>query len=94
MSLSLDQPAVSSSRKPVVENEPIKLEVSVPVESAIEETPDQIDEEELRRRKEAERLEQEGLNATIDSIFTLPSDEEVKSPLRKFQLHFQEVDPY
>ena len=45
-----------------------------------------FDDEELRRRREeAERQEQEGLNATIDSIFTLPDDEDVR-PLSPSEL--------
>ena len=85
MSLSLDHPANSTDRKPVVETETITEGVVAPVESApVENEPPKIDEEELKRRLEAERLEQEGLNATIDSIFTLPSDDEVKTPLREY----------
>lgn len=58
---------------------------TTPVESAVDfaELPPEVDEEEQRRRQEEEEREKEGLNATIDSIFTLPDDEEV-APIRKF----------
>lgn len=86
MSASLHD-STSSDRKPkpVIVEETATQDVAAPVESAVDFTDfPEISEEERRRREEEEEREKEGLNATIDSIFTLPDDEEVsKSPIRK-----------
>ena len=75
--MSLDTPhsIATSPRNPVVVGETVTVETTPVVNTAPVVA---IDEEELKRREEAERHEQEGLNATIDSIFTLPDDEEVR----------------
>jgi hypothetical protein len=81
--MSLDQSDTSERKPVVVASEPVAAKTTTVVESApLELSP--VDEDELKRREEEERLEQEGLNATIDSIFTLPSDDEVKPHLRTF----------
>ena len=78
--MSLDAPSSNSSqRDPVVFRETTTTDTT-PVFMA---TPRVVDEEELRRREEAERHDQEGLNATIDSIFTLPDDDDVRPHSRK-----------
>ena len=77
MSMSLED---TNERKPVVESGPVTVVTNTIVESepTDEAPPAPIDEEELKRLKEQERLEQEGLDATFDSIFTLPDDDEVR----------------
>lgn len=75
---------VSPPKQPLVE-ETATVEVAPAVESSVDlEELLHLDEEERQRRLEAEKREKDGLNATIDSIFTLPDDEEVsRSPIRK-----------
>ena len=78
---------------PTSQRNPINESVTVGTAPVVQATPVVvIDDEELKRREEAERQEQEGLNATIDSIFTLPDDEEVR-PLSpsKFSLLLLEI---
>lgn len=89
MSASLhDQTKSDQKPKKAIVEETAEQGFAPSVENAVDFTDfsaPEIDEEERRQREEEERREKEGLNATIDSIFTLPDDEEVsKSPLRKF----------
>uniref|UniRef100_A0A7M5VG81 FERM domain-containing protein n=1 Tax=Clytia hemisphaerica TaxID=252671 RepID=A0A7M5VG81_9CNID len=74
MSTSLEQPA---PEKPAPKKNVVTIETITPATTFVVESAP-YDEEEARKRQEEERLEQEGLNATIDSIFTLPDDDEVR----------------
>ena len=75
MSTSLEQ---TVPEKPAQKKNVVTIETITPATTFVVESAPPIDEEEARRRQEEERLEQEGLNATIDSIFTLPDDDEVR----------------